>query len=232
MHLFDRGIDDEGHIDDEGLHALVEGLKHCRNLTSLTLYGNLMITEEGSRSLSTLFQSDDCQLEDLNLGRMNIVDDGMAALAHGLASLTSLKTLYLRDMSISNQGLHHLAEHCNLCKLSFWDIHLGDDGAVALANGLIRNKSLTELTFSRDSGITARGWSAFSKLLCDKSSVNNTYLSNHTLLRIGLYDTPQHTTECLRLNHKQAPAICKRLFTAILTSISRLYSNSIYCVFL
>ena len=293
----------EGLIDDVGLRALVEGLKHCRNLTSLELYGNLMITEEGSRSLSTLFQSDGCRLECLDLGRMSIDDDGAAMLATGLASLPSLKRLNLKGISISDECFQHVvrglvdcnievldlfgsllmdsvlglrtlgtvvqrtrsmhrlslrgcsltdeglqsfvdgvanfcslreldlshnrsitanglaslslllqAEHCALRTLCLYGIHLGDDEVAALANGLIRNKSLIELTcFRRDSGITARGWAAFSKLLCDTSSVNNTYLSNHTLLATGLHDTPQHITECLRLNRNHAPAICKIL---------------------
>eukprot|EP00574_Skeletonema_japonicum_P002513 CAMPEP_0201727446 /NCGR_PEP_ID=MMETSP0593-20130828/12401_1 /ASSEMBLY_ACC=CAM_ASM_000672 /TAXON_ID=267983 /ORGANISM="Skeletonema japonicum, Strain CCMP2506" /LENGTH=85 /DNA_ID=CAMNT_0048219261 /DNA_START=1 /DNA_END=255 /DNA_ORIENTATION=+ len=33
--------------------------------------------------------------------------------------------------------------------------------------------------------MTSAGWQSFATLLCDTSSVNNTYLSNHTLKLIG-----------------------------------------------
>ena len=289
-------------IDDEGLHALVAGLINCRNLTSLYLSGNELITEAGLRSLSTLLQSDHCRLECLDLDGFNIDNDGAAVLSAGLGRLPRLKTLYLANNSIGDQGLQYLVGglvNCNLeqlilstnlCSLSghrslgtlvqrvtslkslnlcgntiddeglqglvegmtnycslqtlylsdnhlitavglrtlpaffqsdncclkelwLFGINFGDDGAVALANGLIGNESLINLRFDW-SGITARGWAAFSKLLCDTSSVNNTYLSNHTLVEIGGFSNvgnPSTILEYLMLNKLQncAAAICK-----------------------
>jgi Ran GTPase-activating protein (RanGAP) involved in mRNA processing and transport len=314
---------DEELIDNEGIHALAEGLKQCQNLTSLELRGNVMITEEGSRSLSTLFQSDNCQLECLDLRRMNIDDGGAAVLASGLASLPSLKELMLCGISVGDQCLQHLmrgllvncniesldlsrsmlmdsvsglralgslvgrtanmqylnlektslsdeglqsfvegmsnccrlkelhlshndsitangvtslsslfrAEHCSLCTLALYGIHFGDEGAIALANGLIGNKSLTDLRFN-SSGITARGWSAFSKLLCDKTSVNSTYFSNHTLLLIGAFDTPSDIEDYLKLNkpHKQASAICKILRSHPDIDVTPLFEFNLMCL--
>ena len=298
---FDWGHDDNS---NNWLDALTEGLKHCHNLTSLRLDGNQI--KEGSRSLSTLFQSDNCRLEELFLSEMNIDNDGASTLAAGLACLPLLTHLNLYDNSIGDQGLQALAEglvncnlealdlsgneltesvsglrslgalvrrstnmhtltlfgcsltdeglqsfvegmtqqcnltkldlscndsitgngwaylspllraeHCTLCTLSVDGINIDDDGAAALANGLVGNKSLTTLTFETQS-ITARGWAAFSRLLCDTSSVNNTYLSNHTLEEIGgclMPDTPEDIVEYATLNksHNQAAAICKIL---------------------
>ena len=288
------GISDpiNGDIDDEGLHALVAGLRNCHNMTSVRLRGNRSVTEEGSRSLSAIFQSDNCRLELLDLARMNIGHDGIPAFAAGPASLPSLKRLILRNNSIGEQGLQDLvrglvncnieeldlsdnmltesvsgmralgtlarrttsmcslnlcdtsltdeglqsfaegiancgmkqrcnlkeldlshnrsitanglaslsllfrAEHSTLCAIDLHGMNICDDGAAALANGLVGNKSLTTLEidigtvryrdYSSVSNITARGWAAFSRLLCDNSSVNNTYLSNHTLVHIGI----------------------------------------------
>ena len=314
-------IDDGGIIDDEGLHALVEGLKFCRNLTSLLL-GNLMITEEGLRSLSTLFQSDSCRLERLYLDQMNIDEDGAAVLATGLASLPSLKRLDLRGTSIGDRGLQDLvrglvncnleelnlsgntlmdsvsgikslgklvaqttnmrslflsnssltdeglqsfvegmanccsltqlylsynrsitangleslsslfqAELCSMRTLELCGIHLGDDGAAALANGLIGNKSLQTLKLNVSS-ITARGWAAFSRLLCDTSSVNNTYLSNHTLQQIGGYGTPSDVVKYLKLNEtdNQAAAICKILLIHPDIDVTPLFQFNLMCL--
>ena len=40
------------------------------------------------------------------------------------------------------------AESCSLNQVSLYDMSIGDDGAVALANGLIGNKSLKQLSWS------------------------------------------------------------------------------------
>ena len=65
-------------------------------------------------------------------------------------------------------------------------MNIGDDGAVALADGLTGNTSLKNLILSpRLAGITSVGWSAFSHVLLDRSIINNTYLSNHALEHIG-----------------------------------------------
>ena len=320
-HDEDEEIDDED-IGDEGLLELVARLKLCHNITSLKLAGKLIITEEVSRSLSTLFQSETCQLEDLDINRMDIDDDEMAVLATGLVSLPSLKRLNLRGTSIGDLGLQALvgglvncnleeidlsdnilsvsglralgtlvgrtanmralclfrcsvtdeglqsvvegmvnccslkelylsdndsitanglaslssllqAVQCSLRVLFLHGINIGDDGAEILANGLIGNTSLTELGFSQtDSGITARGWAAFSKLLCDTSSVNKTYLSNHTLERIGGYGTPSDIVEVLKLNKslKHAVAICKILRSHPDIDVRSLFEFDLMCL--
>ncbi len=139
-------------IDDLGLQALVAGIMSCSNLSRLILSGNRSITTTGLRLLSTLFQPKNCSLEELSLERINI----------------------------------------------------GNDGAAALAEGLVGNKSLKQLHFDVNvAGITEVGWSAFSKLLCDTSSINNTYLSNHTLEWIGESDdrgAPEDVAEHLEWN--------------------------------
>ena len=316
----------DNNIDDEGINALATGLKHCHNLTSLLLY-NMMITEEGSRSLSTLFQSDTCRLERLELSEMNTGDDGMAVLVPGLASLPSLKQLTLRDNSIGDRGLQDLvrglvncnleklnlsgnelmdsvsglralgtlvgrtanmrslslcnssltdeglesfvegmanccsltrlnlsstsitanglaflsslfrAEHCSLSELPLHSTNMSDDGAEALANGLVGNKSLTHLRFD-SSSIKARGWAAFRRLLCDTSSVNNTYLSNHTLVEVGVpanrffLDTPADIVQYLKLNksNNQAAAICKILHSHPDIDVTPLFGFNLMCL--
>ena len=318
-------------IDYEGINALLEGLKHCHNLTSLKLYGVQMNTEEASRSLSTIFQHN-CRLENLVLDDMHIDDDGMAVLATGLTCLSSLKRLTLRENSIGDRGLQDLvgglvncnlehlclsnnmlmdsvlgikslgtlcrrttsmrsldlrdssltdegiqsfvegmesccsltklslshnisitanglaslsplfqAEACTLSDLSLYGIRLGDDGAEVLANGLIGNKSLTALEVSATdsiitaSGIRTRGWAAFSRLLCDTSSVNNTYLSNHTLVEVGGFqtsDTPQDIVDFLELNKsmKHAAAICKILRSHPDIDVTPLFEFNLMCL--
>ncbi len=130
----------------------------------------------------------------LSLCDASINDIGVRNLVAGLVSNTSLRTLDLsRNSSITAVGLSHFKQYleaptCSLQVLGIYSINIGDDGALALVDVMTHNSTLEELRLWRDScGITETGWKSFSKLLCDSSTPNNAYLSNHTLRRIG-YD--------------------------------------------
>jgi len=211
LHLSDN------RISDEGLQALVRGLGSCNLLEELYLSRNILLGSIlGMRALCTLLQRTNMQLLFL-FDTVN--DEGLQCLVDGMANCYRLKKLALscNNNSITAVGLRSLSslfrsERCSLCNLLLR--YLGDDGAMALANGLIGNKSLKNLEFSR-SGITERGWTAFSKLLCDTSSVNNTYFSNHTIEKIGGYGliAPSEIMKYLTFNKKKNcdAAICKIL---------------------
>ena len=161
--------------------------------------------------------------------RSSICDDALRSLVAEMANISTLEELDLSEnISITAKGLSSLSilfqsERCCLRELNLCDMHIGDDGAEALAKGLVGNKSLKCLKF-RDSfltsdrvGISTTGWSAFTRLLCDTSSINNTYLSNHTLERICGYNlengiSPPDVEHLLALNRGQDEApLCKIL---------------------
>ena len=79
------------------------------------------------------------------------------------------------------------SESCCLEKLILSYTGVADDRAEVLAHGLAGNTSLKYLHLFREFEqrgtdiITPAGWSAFVKVLCDTSTINNTYLSNHTI---------------------------------------------------
>ncbi len=214
-------------IGDEGLSEIATALRSQSQLECLHL-GNNSIGRDGcialANTLSRLQPSNKFQL--LNLGRNAIDDGGLQVLAEGLMKCQSFKTLDLSDnRSITEGGLRSLfpllqSESLSLERLDLSRIAFGDDGAIVLVDSLRGNKSLKELLFSPStSGISAVGWSAFSTLLCDTSTINNTYLSNHKLRKIGCYgdgneDIPEVIQRLLRTNrnqNRQGPAICKIL---------------------
>jgi hypothetical protein len=86
--------------------------------------------------------------------------------------------------------------------------------AIMFANALVNNCTLKTLQIDT-ADIISDGWATFSKLLCDTSSINNTFLSNHTLE--GQYcreQAPKEMTFSLDLNafpDKKAVAINKIL---------------------
>ena len=86
-----------------------------------------------------------------------------------------------RNLSISLQS-----ESCCLESLILCYTDITDDSAEILARGLVGNKLLKRLHLRHHEeedipSITPVGLSTFVKVLCDTSSINNTYLSNHTI---------------------------------------------------
>ena len=73
--------------------------------------------------------------------------------------------------------------------------NVDDVGAKALADAISGSKPNMKLKTLglHENGIADEGWAHFSKPLCDTSSVNNTYLSNHTLSNLGTIHQPLPT---------------------------------------
>ncbi len=134
------------------------------------------------------------KLTSLDLKCNAIDDNSLEMLAAGLVNNTALGTLSLtRNPLITADGLRCLipflqSESCSLRDFFYYDNDINDVDAAALAHGLAKNKSLEKLWFDPnedDCRMTSAGWHSFATLLCDTSSINNTYLSNHTLKLIG-----------------------------------------------
>eukprot|EP00985_Skeletonema_marinoi_P029609 scaffold28378_cov223-Skeletonema_marinoi.AAC.13 len=158
-------------------------------------------------------------LKTLDLDGNAIGDQGLQALATAMTN-TSLEVLLLSNNLITGAGLRSMSEYfqsdsCCLETLNLYRNVFGDEGAVALAEGLMGNKSLCSLRFDPDeSGITNAGWAAFSKLLCDPTSINSTYHSNHNIETIGDDEddsTPLKIRQYLKLNANPHPAMNKIL---------------------
>ena len=157
-------------------------------------------------------------------GGVSIGDYGLRALALGLSQNSHLKSLNLSgNTAITASGLRSLEDYfgspsCALEKLELYRINIGDRGARALADALRRNKSLRSLFFNVG-GITSNGWNSFLNLICDPSSPNNLYLSNHTLCDLGDYLNPSTTTRShvknliarwLKVNNDYTPNVASK----------------------
>ena len=127
-------------------------------------------------------------LKELQLDNNAIDDAGLQPLVTGMMNCSNMRSLHLSgNNSITTAGLRSLSPlFDSLEELRLERMYIGDCGAVALADSLMGNKALKYLFIDHDTaGITAIGWEAFSKLFCDTSSFNSTYLSNHTLVHVG-----------------------------------------------
>ena len=129
----------------------------------------------------------------------------------GNTECKSLATSLLED---PNNNLQTLV-------LSFNEI--GTEGAIAIANGLSNNNKLKKLDFLGNSGIDKSVCSpVFSKLLCNKSTINDTYSSNHTLQELSI----SGSEELLKLNkgmNKRHVAIKKILLYHSNIDMKQLY---------
>eukprot|EP00984_Skeletonema_dohrnii_P031463 scaffold23977_cov123-Skeletonema_dohrnii-CCMP3373.AAC.3 len=207
-------------LGEAGFAVIATALRTYPQLEELHLqHNNIGLT--GCTALAdTLRGWGASNLKHLDLDGNSIDDQGLQVLAAGVTN-TKLEELYLSDNLITGAGLRSMSDYfqsesCCLKTLNVLRNDFGDEGAVALADGLMGNKSLTSLHFiPHQSGITNAGWAAFSKLLCDPSSINSTYLSNHNIGTIGehimKHNTPFNIRRYLDLNENPHPAMNKIL---------------------
>ncbi|EJK69901.1 hypothetical protein THAOC_08801 [Thalassiosira oceanica] len=153
------------------------------NLRDLVLCGNSF--DDDCTRLLAQGLSDCKQMQSLNLSHNRISDNGLNALVQRLPA--SVDALYLERNDITLA--RHVLLQCNI----------GDEGTATLADGLRNNQRLTDMSLGGNN-ITERGWNALSSILCDTSSINATYNSNHALQHLGYYRIPQDVEMMLRLN--------------------------------
>ena len=158
-------------LDNGGCNAIADTLRWCRNLKTISLTHNSITNEH----------------------LLPIVD----AIKGGCN--TALEKLYLYENRIGNAGceaLSTLLEHTNstLQALDLETNQIGNEGATAIADSLANNTKLEALDLRRnlfDPSVLG----IFCTVLCNTSSVNDTYHSNHTLDKLLLSDgqQEQHT---------------------------------------
>ncbi|EJK47024.1 hypothetical protein THAOC_34284 [Thalassiosira oceanica] len=165
-------------LDDDCTRLLAQGLTDCKQIQSLDLSHN-RISDDG---LDVLIQGLPTSVDVLYLSRNDIV------LARHVL-LLRFRELNIGDNTLCPGGtgviVASLANpECRLEDLHLSQCNIGDEGAAILADGLRNNQRLTHMSLGNNN-ITDRGWNAFSSILCDASSTNATYNSNHTLQDLG-----------------------------------------------
>jgi len=119
------------------------------------------------------------------------VDDVISSeLVSGIKGLRQLKALDLSNNGIGRTGCNSIADllqdpDSSLQCVCLCHNNIDDECAKILAKSLKGNCNLKSLVFFGNAGITRNGLKAFSRVLCDASSINHTYLSNHKLQIIG-----------------------------------------------
>ena len=180
---------DEENLENGQVVDIITALSMHPQLEELRL-SDVNFGRNGCIALSTLLRCTTTQLRSLNLNENNIGDAGVEMLVNALTTVNTLQDLELgATRSITIRGWKEVASLLErpgsyLENLSIYGSNIGDKGALIFANALANNSTLKHLDLD-DCRITREGWAHFSKLLCDTSSVNKTYSSNHTLQYVG-----------------------------------------------
>lgn len=168
---------------------IIEALSMHPQLKELEM-GSTRIGRNECRALANVLRISD--LHTLDLRKSGIDDRGVGALLAGNLANSKLRLLDLSYNHITARGCRKLAAMLENPSSNLEDVylhynHLGDKGALLFANALARNRKPKVLDIWNNA-ITTDGWGVFLKVLCDDSSVNKTFLSNHTLIDLGVYD--------------------------------------------
>jgi len=156
------------------------------NLNHLDISSPLQI---GGRHILTLPLQRCTNLTHINLTHCNMTDEELIPISQAIRGHPSLKMLNLMGNRISMFGCAALARlledtNCNIEHLGLIDNNIDNVGAITLANSLMSNTKLKTLRlinnpFTRNQHIAQSVEDAFSTSLCDTSSINATYTSNH-----------------------------------------------------
>ena len=180
----------DNNISEEGMVDIITALSVHPNLNYLDLDGN-RLHKNGCVALATLLRCSAKEVQHLDLSNTEINDEGIEALVHALATCSCLEELQLvGNPTITSKGWQSLASileapNSNLREIFIANNNVDDEAAAAFANALENNHTLYTLNMNSNRSMITAGWLPFSKVLCDTSSVDATFLSNHTLHYLG-----------------------------------------------
>ncbi|KAL7523759.1 LOW QUALITY PROTEIN: hypothetical protein ACHAXR_001261 [Thalassiosira sp. AJA248-18] len=178
---------------------MVPLLQNNCNLTVLSLF-ECRMRKNGVRLLASALSSCTChRLERISICNCSIEDgepfnDLVTALnvnsAEQPCQNPTLSTLDLQGNKIGRNGCAALASllsnpDSELKVLCLKHNNIEDIGVASLADGLAKNDKLECLDIVQGNSITNQGWAALSRILCNTTTINHTFSSNHNLQSLG-----------------------------------------------
>ena len=189
---------DSIHMNVEALSESLQALGMLPQLQYIALT-NTNIGVNGCREMAAFLGRHSTNLANFDLCCNSIDDEAIEVLVPAISSHTNLRGLGLsNNPEISARG--HVAlsallksPNCSLEVLDLEGVNMNDEGAQLFADALANNKRLMLLCFYNND-ISANGWAAFSCLVCDSSSINKIFLSNHTLRSLSRHGSVYNMT--------------------------------------
>lgn len=162
-------------------------------------------------------------LQRIKLESCNISDEQLKSIVEATRG-HNLVELILYGNRIGDSGCEIIAtllkDNCNLQSLSLSRNPLSNDGATAIARSLANNTKLEELYIENTSIDTKVVKYVFTELLCNTSSINDTYNSNHTLHTVlAPLGIKVHYLLLLNKERNKVMLLSKRYYNTIQTLI-------------
>eukprot|EP00581_Thalassiosira_minuscula_P012145 CAMPEP_0183713924 /NCGR_PEP_ID=MMETSP0737-20130205/8649_1 /TAXON_ID=385413 /ORGANISM="Thalassiosira miniscula, Strain CCMP1093" /LENGTH=367 /DNA_ID=CAMNT_0025942803 /DNA_START=177 /DNA_END=1277 /DNA_ORIENTATION=- len=171
-------------------HEVLEAFKYNLHLVKIAFW-RCSVRLEGTRTLSATL-SRCTNLREISLSSCLIDDAIVENVVEAIRGHRRLEKLDFMDNMIGNAGCESLATliedpDCNLVTLDLQENSIGTDGAIAMAKVLPNNRKVKGIYLDGNENISHAGWNAFSNVLCNPASINETYLSNHTFCMIASF---------------------------------------------
>lgn len=192
-------ISDFIYIGDESMAFLGGGLANCTALRDLSIMC-LDCTRVGWLKFFDRLIGTDVTLTNLDFyNNYSFDDDVMASMLTWLSDMPSLETLRMSlnqmlegdepdDTIVTSNGwgaMANLLQNTNSSLRSLdltdnYEDNINDEVIISFASALVINNTLECLKVDSDE-ITTKGWTALIHVLCNKSSLETIYTSNHKL---------------------------------------------------
>ena len=212
-------------IVDAGAIEIADALANNSTLKKFTMLNNDRITAAGWVSFFNRLINSSCSLEELDLGHANINNQGAAKLVKLLASMTTLRVLCLSSNNITPNGWCAFARGLRTrsdgtrsqlkeLRVSGND-NMNEEAINSFARMLKTNTSLTNLRIY-NGPLHNMTLKAFISVLGYRSSIEKTYLSNHTLHTLTFsnsYGIPTMLARLLEINRNEnkSAIACKKI---------------------
>jgi len=178
-------------VGEVGCELLKAFQENNSNLTTLRIW-SCDIGSVDERAIINTTLSSCTHLKRMHFNHNNMTDEQLLPMVEAIRGHRSMEVLQLNYNRIGNVGCQALATllqdpSCNLHTLDIHHNHINNEGAIAIINGLANNNKLKDLDISqnqiRNQNIVE---DAFSKVLCNPTSINATHSSNHTLIDLKI----------------------------------------------
>ena len=176
-----------------------------KNLTNFSLWHCNIAQNGGDQIIANTFRN--CiNLKYVFLSCCGINDEQIVTIFEAIRGHTSLVDLSLTDNAIGNRACETIAAlledpHCNLCLLNLYNNEIDIEGATIIANSLANNTNLKRLILGHNPIDQSSLLEVLSKAVCNTTSINSTYSSNHTLEDKDMNYTGAHLASVLRMNN-------------------------------
>ena len=166
-------------------HEIFKAYQENNNLTELSIhYADL---RNGGENVIATTVRNSTNLKDIDIYGCNVTDEQLMPMIDAIRH-HSLEELRLHENRIGNTGCEAIItllsdKNSSLHTLGLNNNRIGNEGGISIANSLVNNKVLRNL-FMYDHPTDQGTWDAFARILCNKSSINSIYSSNHTLEKI------------------------------------------------